>query len=80
MIRILAVFLLFMAPGKSESVPSSAIRVRLDRSTQCHGFRTMVEWDDGADRTSNDADVSIAPSKIPYSGFSPVRLQGQHVR
>jgi hypothetical protein len=40
----------------------------------------VVEWSDGADRTSNDADVSIAPSKIPYSGFSPVRLQGQHVR
>jgi hypothetical protein len=40
----------------------------------------VVEWSGGADRTSNDADVSIAPSKIPYSGFSPVRLQGQHVR
>ena len=40
----------------------------------------MVEWGNGADRASNDADVSIAPSKIPYSGFSPVRLQGQYVR
>jgi len=27
-------------------------------------------------RASNDADVSIAPPKIPYGGFSPVRLQG----
>ncbi len=39
----------------------------------------MVEWGNGAERASNDADVSIAPSKIPYGGFSPVRLQGQHV-
>ena len=28
----------------------------------------------------DDADVSIAPPKIPYGGFSPVRLQGQPVR
>src|SRR5271166_6713462 len=28
----------------------------------------------------NDADVSTAPPKIPDSGFSPVRLQGQYVR
>ena len=28
----------------------------------------------------DDADVSIAPPKIPYGGFSPVRLQGQRVR
>jgi len=40
----------------------------------------MVEWGNGAERASNDADVSIAPSKIPYGGFSPIRLQGQHVR
>ena len=32
--------------------------------------------DDGADRASHDADVSIIPPKIPYGGFSPVRLQG----
>ena len=31
----------------------------------------------GADRASNDADVSIVPPKIPYGGFSPVRLQGR---
>ena len=29
---------------------------------------------------SNDADVSIALPKIPYGGFSPVRLQGRCVR
>ena len=28
-------------------------------------------------RASNDADVSIALPKIPYGGFSPVRLQGR---
>ena len=31
-------------------------------------------------RASNDAAVSIAPPKIPYSGFSPVRLQGRYFR
>jgi hypothetical protein len=35
----------------------------------------VVEWSDSADRASNDGDVSIALSKIPYGGFSPVRLQ-----
>src|SRR5438093_56089 len=52
----------------------------LDRHSVVVFPLTMVEWGNGADRASNDADVSIAPSKIPYSGFSPVRLQGQHVR
>ena len=31
-------------------------------------------------RASNDADVSIASPKIPYGGFSPIRLQGRTVR
>ena len=31
-------------------------------------------------RTSNDAAVSIALPKIPYGGFSPVRLQGWRIR
>jgi len=31
-------------------------------------------------RTSNDAAVSIVPPKIPYGGFSPVRLQGWRIR
>src|SRR5215831_5039315 len=35
-----------------------------------------VGWDRGADRASNDADVSSIPPIIPYSGFSPVRLEG----
>src|SRR6266550_8907200 len=38
---------------------------------------SLVGWDDGADRASNDADVSIVLPKIPYGGFSPVRLQGR---
>src|SRR5271167_155238 len=37
----------------------------------------VVGKGDGADRASNDADVSIVPPKIPYGGFSPVRLQGR---
>ena len=41
------------------------------------GLRMMVGWNDGADRASNDADVSIVPPKIPDGGFSPVRLQGR---
>jgi len=40
----------------------------------------MVGWDRGADRTSNDADVSSILPIIPYGGFSPVRLQGGHIR
>ena len=35
-----------------------------------------VGWDRGADRASNDADVSSIPPIIPYGGFSPVRLEG----
>jgi hypothetical protein len=35
-----------------------------------------VGWDRGADRASNDADVSTIPPIIPYGGFSPVRLEG----
>src|SRR5262252_6322655 len=37
-----------------------------------------VGWDRGADRASNDADVSSIPPIIPYGGFSPVRLEGWH--
>ena len=35
-----------------------------------------VGWDRGADRASNDADVSSTLPIIPYGGFSPVRLEG----
>jgi hypothetical protein len=42
-------------------------------------YPSVAGWDDGADRASHDADVSIIPPKIPYGGFSPVRLQGWHV-
>ncbi len=43
-------------------------------------LESKVGWDAGADRASNDADVSSVPPKIPYGGFSPVRLQGWHLR
>src|SRR6266446_2393085 len=39
-----------------------------------------VGWARGADRASNDADVSSIPPIIPYGGFSPVRLEGWLVR
>jgi hypothetical protein len=39
-----------------------------------------VGWDRGADRASNDADVSSTPPIIPYGGFSPVRLEGWRIR
>src|SRR5882672_7005396 len=39
-----------------------------------------VGWDRGADRASNDADVSSTPPIIPYGGFSPVRLEGRLFR
>src|SRR5580704_17264137 len=39
-----------------------------------------VGWGDGADRASHDVDVSITLPKIPYGGFSPVRLQGQLIK
>jgi hypothetical protein len=31
----------------------------------------LVEQENGAGQASDDADVSIAPSQIPYGGFSP---------
>src|ERR1019366_1213836 len=42
--------------------------------------RFSVEYGHGAKRASNDAAVSVTPSKIPYGGFSPVRLQGRHFK
>src|SRR5271156_4877323 len=39
-----------------------------------------VGWDRGADRASNDADVSSILPIIPYGGFSPVRLEGGRIR
>src|SRR5208337_498229 len=42
----------------------------------CHPHPS-VGWDQGADRASNDADVSLIPPIIPYGGFSPVRLKGR---
>jgi hypothetical protein len=40
----------------------------------------LVGWDRGADRASNDADVSTIPPNIPDCGFSPVRLKGWRFR
>src|SRR6516165_9334881 len=45
-------------------------------SLHCMSPLMGVGWDRGADRASNDADVSSALPIIPYGGFSPVRLQG----
>src|SRR6266542_1450510 len=67
-------------PAQGRPVPSLLQAHPLDRHSVVVFPLTMVEWGNGADRASNDADVSIAPSKIPYSGFSPVRFQGQRVR
>ena len=45
----------------------------LKMSASC---QNVVGWDRGADRASNDADVSSTLPIIPYGGFSPVRLEG----
>ena len=53
------------------------------KSPECLSGATMsdrVGWDRGADRASNDADVSSILPIIPYGGFSPVRLEGWHIR
>src|ERR1700720_426495 len=42
--------------------------------------KRAVGWDRGADRASNDVDVSSILPIIPYGGFSPVRLEGWHIR
>ena len=52
----------------------------LPKLRYCRSMSQAVGWDRGADRASNDADVSSIPPKIPYGGFSPVRLQGWHIR
>jgi hypothetical protein len=54
----------------------SARPYRLRKTHALYQGTTLVGQDDGADRASYDADVSIIPPKIPYGGFSPVRLQG----
>jgi hypothetical protein len=53
---------------------------RIGDAEQQTGYDPYVGWDDGAYRASNDAAVSIVPPKIPYGGFSPVRLQSWPVR
>jgi hypothetical protein len=46
------------------------------RQRTARGQWRSVGDDRGADRASNDADVSSIPPIIPYGGFSPVRLEG----
>ena len=48
--------------------------------TSALSMSQLVGWDRGADRASNDADVSSIPPIIPYGGFSPVRLEGRRIR
>ena len=55
--------------GEWRRIPSSS-----SSTAEC---RLMgVGWDRGAERASNDADVSSILPIIPYGGFSPVRLEG----
>ena len=63
----------------SGSTSDSALPNAPLESASC-GRHFRVGLSDGANRASNDADVSIAPPKIPYGGFSPVRLQGWRFR
>ncbi|HJY93144.1 MAG TPA: hypothetical protein VJ255_22860, partial [Candidatus Acidoferrum sp.] len=45
------------------------------------GARTFISQDSQPCRLlPNDADVSTIPPIIPYGGFSPVRLEGWHIR
>src|SRR5271169_2475053 len=56
-------------------------RSRIQAVTHDDGLRSaLLGWDRGADRASNDADVSSILPIIPYGGFSPVRLEGWHIR
>src|SRR6266702_3441657 len=49
---------------------------RYTLNRQCPTGRVLIFSIQGADRASNDADVSSIPPIIPYGGFSPVRLEG----
>jgi hypothetical protein len=51
------------------STPSKLAKRLVERSM-------VVGLDRGAERASNDADVSSIPPLIPDGGFSPIRLQG----
>ena len=50
------------------------------RPLEERGLLSAKSWgiaeDRGAERASNDADVSSIPPIIPYGEFSPVRLEG----
>src|SRR3954468_19464436 len=71
-------------PRLPQSVPRGTRFSRLHWfafATACQVARPPgVGEDRGADRGSDDADVSSIPPLIPYGGFSPVRLEGWPVR
>jgi hypothetical protein len=57
------------------AIPSKARREVFD-ITASAAARLAVGWSDGADRASNDADVSIALPEIPYGGVPQYGLKG----
>src|SRR6516225_2325864 len=59
---------------------SKAVAVRKPASAAHNPSVLAVGWDRGAERASNDADVSSIPPIIPYGRFSRVRLEGWLVR
>src|SRR3954471_2124467 len=68
-----------MRPPPSLSAdPLNPRKLRESHRYSCRAFGPdpSVGEDRGADRASNDANVSSIPPIIPYGGFSPVRLEG----
>jgi hypothetical protein len=62
-------------------LPSHASDMLSARLQAIGGARTFTSQDSQPCRLlTNDADVSMVPPKIPYGGFSPVRLQGRSIR
>ena len=68
-------------PGAAQLVTHSTclndqLEVKVQRIVTARPMSLMVGWDRGADRASNDADVSSILPIIPYGGLSQVRLDG----
>jgi hypothetical protein len=71
----------FYIRAERASLPSHASDMLSARQQAISGTRTFISQDSQPCRLlPNDADVSIALPKIPYGGFSPVRLQGRYIR